>query len=171
MTGTVHQNIALGGHRPSDADILEAARVAGVHDFISQHPDGYNMKLGERGEGLSGGQRQAITIARALVGKPPILLLDEPSSAMDINAERLLIERLAPALSTQCTLVLITHKATLLDLVDRVIVLDQGKVVADGPKEKVLGPQRPQAVQPAPAPAQSQPPSGPPRSMTVVSGG
>lgn len=171
MTGTVHQNIALGGHRPSNADILEASRVAGVHDFISQHPEGYNLKLGERGEGLSGGQRQAITIARALVGKPPILVLDEPSSAMDVNAERLLIERLAPALSTQCTLVLITHKATLLDLVDRVIVLDQGKVVADGPKEKVLGTQpRAQPTPPAGATPAPQPPSGPPRSMTVVRG-
>ncbi len=137
VSGTVRQNIALGAHRASDEAILEAARIAGVHDIVSGHPDGYNLMLGERGEGLSGGQRQAIAIARALVGKPSILLMDEPSSAMDINAERSLIERLKPALGSS-TLVLITHKATLLELVDRVIVMDQGRVMADGPKAQVL---------------------------------
>jgi ABC-type bacteriocin/lantibiotic exporter with double-glycine peptidase domain len=131
MTGTVRQNIALGAHHPSDERVVEVAQIAGVHDFISVHPDGYNLKLGERGEGLSGGQRQAITIARALVGQPPILLLDEPTSAMDINAERQLIERLKNAIG-RSTLVVITHKATLLELVDRVIVMEQGKVIADG---------------------------------------
>jgi len=155
MTGTVRQNIALGAHHPSDERVVEVAQIAGVHDFISVHPDGYNLKLGERGEGLSGGQRQAITIARALVGQPPILLLDEPTSAMDINTERQLIERLKPAIG-RSTLLVITHKATLLELVDRVIVLDQGKVVADGPRDKVLGAGGPQGSGPggpAPAPA------------------
>jgi len=140
MSGTVGHNIALGGLRPSNQDILWAAQVAGVHDFIASHPDGYNLKLAERGEGLSGGQRQAVTIARALVGKPPILIMDEPTSSMDTNAERLLIDRLKAELTTS-TLVVITHKATLLELVDRVIVIDQGRVVADGPKDIVLNPQ------------------------------
>lgn len=138
MTGTVMQNIGIGTHRPTEEQVLQAAQASGVHDFISQHPDGYQMKLGERGEGLSGGQRQAITIARALIAESPVLLLDEPTSAMDINAERQLIERLRPAISGR-TLIVITHKATLLELVDRVIVIDQGKVVADGPKSQVLG--------------------------------
>jgi hypothetical protein len=138
MTGTVRQNIALGSHSPADERIIQVSRTAGVHDFISAHPQGYQLKLGERGEGLSGGQRQAITIARALVGAPPILLLDEPTSAMDVNAERQLIERLKTELG-KSTLIVITHKASLLELVDRVIVLDQGKVVADGPRDKVLG--------------------------------
>jgi ATP-binding cassette subfamily C protein LapB len=111
-----------------------------VHDFIAAHPDGYNLKLAERGEGLSGGQRQAISIARALVGRPKVLIMDEPTSSMDINAERQLIERLKQELK-DTTLILITHKATLLELVDRVIVIDQGRVVADGPKEQVLQPQ------------------------------
>ena len=140
MSGTVRHNIALGAVRPSQKDILEAAEVAGVHDFLATHPDGYNLKLAERGEGLSGGQRQAISIARALVGRPAVVLMDEPTSAMDVNAERLLIERLKPRLN-DATLIVITHKATLMDLVDRVIVMDQGRVVADGPKDKVLNPQ------------------------------
>jgi len=160
MTGTVRQNIALGAHYPADERIVEVAHIAGVHDFISAHPEGYNLRLGERGEGLSGGQRQAITIARALVGQPPILLLDEPTSAMDINAERQLIERLKPVIGTS-TLVVITHKATLLELVDRVIVLDQGKVVADGPRDKVLGAGGGSTSGGASAPAGPRGPSGP----------
>ena len=161
MTGTVRQNIALGAHYPADERIVEVSHIAGVHDFISTHPEGYNLRLGERGEGLSGGQRQAITIARALVGRPPILLLDEPTSAMDINAERQLIERLKPVIGAS-TLVVITHKATLLELVDRVIVLDQGKVVADGPRDKVLGAGSGPASGGAAAPAAGQRgPSGP----------
>lgn len=161
MTGTVRQNIALGAHHPSDERVVEVAQIAGVHDFISVHPDGYNLKLGERGEGLSGGQRQAITIARALVGQPPILLLDEPTSAMDINAERQLIERLKNAIG-RSTLVVITHKATLLELVDRVIVMEQGKVIADGPRDKVLGGGGAQGTgsPSGPAPTPSVPPSG-----------
>jgi ATP-binding cassette, subfamily C, bacterial LapB len=115
--------------------------MAGVHDFIAAHPDGYNLKLAERGEGLSGGQRQAMSIAQGAGRAPPkVLIMDEPTSAMDINAERQLIERLKLELK-DTTLILITHKATLLELVDRVIVIDQGRVVADGPKEKVLQPQ------------------------------
>jgi ATP-binding cassette subfamily C protein LapB len=140
MSGTVRHNIALGAVRPSQKDILEAAEVAGVHDFLATHPDGYNLKLAERGEGLSGGQRQAISIARALVGRPSVILMDEPTSAMDVNAERTLIERLKPRVK-DATLIVITHKGTLIDLVDRVIVMDQGRVVADGPKDKVLNPQ------------------------------
>jgi ATP-binding cassette subfamily C protein LapB len=140
MSGTVRHNIALGSVRPSQKDIMEAAEVAGVHDFLATHPDGFNLKLAERGEGLSGGQRQAIAIARALVGKPAVVLMDEPTSAMDVNAERLLIDRLKPFVK-DATLIVITHKATLMDLCDRVIVMDQGRVVADGPKDKVLNPQ------------------------------
>jgi ATP-binding cassette subfamily C protein LapB len=140
ISGTVQHNIAMGGMRPSPEEVMWAAQVAGVHDFIAAHPDGYNLKLAERGEGLSGGQRQAISIARALVGRPKVLIMDEPTSSMDINAERQLIERLKQELK-DTTLILITHKATLLELVDRVIVIDQGRVVADGPKEQVLQPQ------------------------------
>jgi len=170
MSGTVRHNIALGAVRPSQKDILRAAELAGVHDFLATHPDGYNLKLSERGEGLSGGQRQAIAIARALVGQPAVLIMDEPTSAMDVNAEKLLIQRLKDHLQ-KSTLIVITHKGTLLELVDRVIVMEQGRVVADGPKDKVLNPQAHQAAaaaSPGPFAAQAQRPSDPPAAQAQV---
>ncbi|WP_444999347.1 type I secretion system permease/ATPase [Halomonas mongoliensis] len=139
FTGTVRQNIAIGGHNPTDEEVLAAAKLAGAHDFIARHPQGYDMVVGERGEGLSGGQRQLICLARALVGNPPILLMDEPTSAMDIQTEREVIGRLKQA-AVGKTLVVVTHRTSLLELVDRVVVLDQGKVVADGPSAEVMRP-------------------------------
>ncbi len=133
FSGTVRENIAIGARNPRDTEILEAAKIAGVEDFIARHPSGYDLQLAERGEGLSGGQRQAITLARALAGQPPILLLDEPTSAMDVQNERDVIERLK-AHTQDRTMVIVTHRTSLLDLVDRVIVIEDGKVVADGDK-------------------------------------
>jgi len=137
MSGTLRQNIALGADRPSDAQVLAASELAGVHEFAVLHPDGYQLRLGEGGEGLSGGQRQAVGLARALIGDPPILLFDEPTSAMDPTAERLLLQRLKPAVQGK-TLVLVTHKPSMLDLVDRVIVLERGRIIAQGPKDQVM---------------------------------
>jgi ATP-binding cassette subfamily C protein LapB len=131
MAGTVRQNIALGSDDATDAQVLEAARVSGVEDFISQHPHGYSLKVSERGEGLSGGQRQSICIARALVGQPPVLLFDEPTSAMDLAAEQTLVQRLQNSLQQQ-TFVVITHKTSMMALVSKVIVLDQGHIVFQG---------------------------------------
>jgi ATP-binding cassette subfamily C protein LapB len=145
MSGTLRQNIALGADRPTDAQILAASELAGVHEFAVLHPDGYQLRLGEGGEGLSGGQRQAVGLARAMIGDPPILLFDEPTSAMDPTAERLLLQRLKPAVQGK-TLVLVTHKPSMLDLVDRVIVLERGRIIAQGPKDQVM---RAGAVQPA----------------------
>jgi ATP-binding cassette subfamily C protein LapB len=133
LSGTVRENIALGAYRPSDEDVLAAAKIAGVDDFISRNPAGYDLKLAERGEGLSGGQRQAIALARALVGRPPILLLDEPTASMDVQTERQVIRRLREEAKDR-TVVVITHRVSLLDLVDRVIVIDNGQVAVDGPK-------------------------------------
>ncbi len=133
LSGTLRENIAFGAMRPSDEEILRAARLAGVDDFAARQPEGYDMRIGERGQGLSGGQRQTVVLARALMGDPPILLLDEPTAAMDVQSEAALIGRLKTALKHQ-TLIVITHRTSLLDLVDRVIVIDGGKVVADGPK-------------------------------------
>ncbi|MCX8226343.1 MAG: type I secretion system permease/ATPase [Sulfitobacter sp.] len=137
VSGTLRDNIAFGAVRPSDEDVVKAARLAGVEDFAASHPEGYDMLLGERGEGLSGGQRQAVALARALVGDPPILLLDEPTASMDIQSEAALIKRLKGVIKGR-TLVVITHRISLLDLVDRVIVIDGGKVIADGPKSEVI---------------------------------
>jgi ATP-binding cassette subfamily C protein LapB len=137
MSGTLRQNIAVGGDRPSDAQVMAVAEVAGVHEFAVLHPSGYQLRLGEHGEGLSGGQRQAVGIARALVSDPPILLLDEPTSAMDPTAERLLLQRLKPAIAGK-TLLLVTHKPSMLELVDRVIVIERGRIIANGPKDEVM---------------------------------
>jgi len=133
FSGTVRENIAIGARRPRDADILEAARIAGVEDFVAKHPSGYDLMLAERGEGLSGGQKQAISLARALVGHPPVLLLDEPTSAMDVQNERDVIARLKREAEGR-TLIVITHRTSLLELVDRVIVIEDGRVGADGDK-------------------------------------
>jgi len=133
FSGSVRDNIAIGALRPRDEDILEASRIAGVDEFISQNPSGYDLQVAERGEGLSGGQRQAITLARALIGRPPILLLDEPTAAMDVQKEAEVIDRLSQDMEDR-TLIVVTHRTSLLKLVDRVIVLDRGRVVADGDK-------------------------------------
>ena len=137
MSGTVRQNIAMGFDQASDADILKAAQLAGVEDFIRQHPHGYGLRVGERGEGLSGGQRQAISIARALVGNPAMLVLDEPSSSMDMGAEQALVQRLRQTVEGK-TLVLITHKSSMVQLANKVIVLDQGRVISVGKPEQIL---------------------------------
>jgi ATP-binding cassette, subfamily C, bacterial LapB len=137
LSGTLRENIAFGAVRPRDEEILQAARLAGVEGFAARHPQGYDMRVGERGQGLSGGQRQAVVLARALMGDPPILLLDEPTAAMDIQSEAALIGRLKGVLDGR-TLIVITHRTSLLDLVDRVIVIDGGKVVADGPKIQIV---------------------------------
>lgn len=133
FSGSVRRNIAIGGRRPSDEEILRAAQLAGVHDFIKESPRGYDLFLRERGEGLSGGQRQAISIARALVGDPGILVMDEPTSMMDPASEQQLLANLKSYVADK-TLIIITHRTSLLALVDRVIVMGRGRIVADGPK-------------------------------------
>jgi ATP-binding cassette subfamily C protein LapB len=163
LGGTIKQNIALGGHFPSDAEILYAAQLAGVEDFVRQHPEGYSLRLGERGEGLSGGQRQAVAIARALLGKPAILVFDEATSAMDMAAEAQLLQRLKQELDGR-TFVTITHKSTMLQLVNKIIVVDQGRVTMQGtPEELVRAQQQQQAAAQAAAAA-----AAPSNGMTVA---
>ena len=108
-----------------------------MDQFTDNHPDGYDRQVGERGNNLSGGQKQAIALARALLLDPPILVFDEPTNAMDDSTTTLFTRRLNRILA-QKTLILVTHKASLLNLVDRLIVLDRGKLIADGPKDQVL---------------------------------
>ncbi|HMG48641.1 MAG TPA: type I secretion system permease/ATPase [Allosphingosinicella sp.] len=137
LTGTVRENIQLGRPHVSDEELLRAAQISGTHQFMGQIANGYDLRLADRGEGLSGGQRQSIAIARALAGRPPILVMDEPSSAMDAQTEGGLIQRLQEELKGR-TLILITHRPPLLQLVQRIILMDQGKIVSDGPRDNVL---------------------------------
>lgn len=137
--GSVKDNIRIGEQYVTDEEILEASKAAGVHDFLGKHEAGYDLLVGERGEGLSGGERQAVTLARALITNPNIMILDEPSNSMDKQTEQAFMKRMKKLISDQ-TLIVITHKMNLLSLVDRVIVLDDGKIVADGPKETVFKP-------------------------------
>jgi ATP-binding cassette, subfamily C, bacterial LapB len=134
LSGTVRDNILLDRPNVDDEEMLRVATLSGTHDFMGRIANGYDLILSDRGESLSGGQRQSISLARALAGRPQILLLDEPSSAMDSQTEQALIDRLATELSDR-TLLLITHRVPLLRLVDRIILLDQGRIVANGPRD------------------------------------
>lgn len=137
FTGSIKENIALGLDKIKDEDILEAAKIAGVHDFVGATEAGYDQRLGERGEGLSGGQRQSIALARALASRPSVLLLDEPTSALDSQAEAEMIARLRRATEGR-TLLLVTHRMSMLKLVDRIIVLDRGQIVLDGQPDAII---------------------------------
>ncbi len=135
--GTVRDNIAFSAPHVDDQTVMRAAHVSGVTDFLRRHPLGFDVQVGERGMALSGGQRQAIVIARALLLDPPIILLDEPTSNMDNSTEAVFKKRLEQILPGK-TLLLVTHRSSLLTMVERLIIFDDGKVVADGPKEEVL---------------------------------
>ena len=135
--GTIRENIILGSPEVEDERILRAAELAGVSQFAGKHPKGFDMEIGEQGRGLSGGQRQSVAMARALLHDPPILILDEPSSSMDNRTETRMKTNLKNLLAVK-TLVLITHRGSLLDLVERIIIIDNGTVVADGPRDQVL---------------------------------
>jgi ATP-binding cassette subfamily C protein LapB len=135
--GTVRNNIVYGAPYVDDRAMLQAAEIAGVTEFVNRHPLGFDMPVGERGEGLSGGQRQTIAIARALLLDPVLLLLDEPSNSLDNRSEENLKARLAQHMGSK-TLLLVTHRASMLSLVNRLIVVDGGRIIADGPKEQVL---------------------------------
>lgn len=135
--GTVRENIMIAAPYSRDSDMLRAAETSGVSEFIKHNPLGYDLTIGERGDSLSGGQKQTIAIARALLRNPPILLFDEPTNAMDPHAERIFMERLGSGVEEK-TLVLVTHHHSVLPLVERLIVLDDGELVADGPKAEVV---------------------------------
>jgi ATP-binding cassette, subfamily C, bacterial LapB len=137
FSGTVRDNLLIGAGGADDAALLRAAQLAGLDKPLRRHPLGFDLPVGERGEALSGGQRQAVALARALVTDPPILLLDEPTHAMDHSSEERLKARLAGELKDR-TLVVITHRESLLALVDKLLIIDNGKVMAYGPKDAVL---------------------------------
>ncbi|RKF12824.1 type I secretion system permease/ATPase [Alginatibacterium sediminis] len=135
--GSIRDNITLGVPHVEDELIFRAAHLAGVTQFTDQDPEGLDRQVGERGMFLSGGQRQAVALARALLFNPPMLILDEPTSSMDSNSEAHVRRSIAEVTQDRTT-VIITHKSSMLELVDRIIVIEQGRIVADGPKTKVL---------------------------------
>lgn len=135
--GSLRDNIAIGAPYADDQTIIEAAEMGGLAEFVNRHPQGFDMLIGERGESISGGQRQGVAIARAVLLDPPILLLDEPTSSMDFSSEEQLKERLR-RFTEHKTMVIVTHRLSLLDLAHRIIVVDAGRVVADGPRDKII---------------------------------
>jgi ATP-binding cassette subfamily C protein LapB len=135
--GTVRENITLGHEIVSDEAVLRAAEMAGVMDFLKNSPHGLDTHVGERGEFLSGGQRQSISIARALLYDPSILLLDEPTASIDPGSERKLYKYLEK-ICKEKTVLLITHKSAVLGLVNQLILMDQGKALAMGGRDEVL---------------------------------
>lgn len=134
--GTMRENLTIAAPHVDDASVIAAARVGGIDEFVNAHPKGFDMLIGERGETLSGGQRQGVGVARAFINKPAILLLDEPTSAMDHSGEDAIKTRLAENAANK-TLLLISHRSSLYALVDRIVVIDSGRIVADGAKEQV----------------------------------
>ncbi|PWG02256.1 type I secretion system permease/ATPase [Sphingosinicella humi] len=137
LSGSVRENIVLGRADMDDEEMIRAAELSGTHQFMGQIANGYDRKLADRGEGLSGGQRQSIAIARALAGRPSVLVFDEPSSAMDNQTESGLLDRLSKELEDR-TFLVITHRTPFLRLVSRVLILDQGRIIADGPRDQIL---------------------------------
>lgn len=135
--GTVKENIVYRTPHIDDDRILEAAEISGVLDFVNKHPKGFDMPVGERGSFLSGGQKQAIAIARSILLPYPIILFDEPTSSMDISSETRFINNIRKYQDDK-TVILVTHKTSLLKLVDRIIVVDDGRVVLDGKKDIIL---------------------------------
>lgn len=151
LYGTLRENLLLGAGGVSDEDLLEACKITGVTSIAARHPKGFDMPIGERGDTLSGGQRQAISLARAILCKPDVLLLDEPTSGMDVDSERLIMQALESIIKER-TVIIVTHKPSLLQFIQRLIVIDNGKIVADGARDHVLK-LLSQATQQPPAPA------------------
>jgi ATP-binding cassette subfamily C protein LapB len=135
--GSLRENITFGLPYADDAAVVAAAEVAGLTEFINRHPRGFDMPVGERGESLSGGQRQGVGLARAVLHNAPLLLLDEPTSAMDFSTESQITTRVS-AFAADKTVVLVTHRTSMLAMATRVIVIDGGKVVADGPRDRIM---------------------------------
>ena len=136
--GTIRSNVLMANPRAADGELIRVCRLAGVEDFVRRNPAGYDMQVGERGSALSGGQRQSVALARLLIGQPKVIFLDEPSSAMDLASERVMIEQLKNAAQPDQTVIVATHRYSMLDLVERLIVINNGKIAADGPRDQVL---------------------------------
>lgn len=137
VSGTLRENLALKNRQSTDQELMAVCKKVGLFDWVASHPMGLDLPISELGQGLSGGQRQGVAIARALLGQPGLFLFDELSSAMDNQSEAQIIQQIR-GLAQGKTMVISTHRASLLQLVDRIVVLDNGRIVADGPKDQVL---------------------------------
>jgi len=144
--GKLRDNITIGRPASTDEEVLAAARLSGVETFIAGHPQGYDMMIAEGGRSLSGGQKQAIGLARVLIRRPRVLFLDEPTAHFDVRSEAEFLERLKALAKGEMSIIVSTHRPSLLSLVDRILVFDQGKIVADGPADQILTRLRPQPV-------------------------
>ncbi len=138
LHGTLRDNLTLGIPPPNDSALLDAAKMTGLDRVIRTHPQGMELPIQEGGRGLSGGQRQLLGLTRLLLRQPALLLLDEPTAAMDVELEANVMQNMLSSLPASTTVVLVTHKASLLRLVDRVIVMDQGRILMDGARSEVL---------------------------------
>ena len=140
--GSLRDNLTLGLPNPSDSQILRAATMTGLDHAIRQHPKGLSLPISEGGRGLSGGQRQLVGLTRMLIAQPRVLLLDEPTASMDNRTETVVMRHLFQQIPKESSIILVTHKLSLLEHVRRVIVMDKGKIVADGPRDVVLAKMR-----------------------------
>lgn len=136
FSGTVRENIQMGFNEYDDQHVLEVCKIAGVDDFVGSHPKGYDLEVRERGVGLSGGQRQAINLARSLLHDPKVLLLDEPTSSMDQGSEKKVVDSLKEVCVNK-TMLIVTHRNPILVMVDRVLILENGQIVADQTPEQL----------------------------------
>lgn len=137
FTGTIRDNLLMGNPEANDEELLEAVRVSGAEGFIGALPGGFDFPLTERGRELSVGMRQSLAIARGLIAKPKILMLDEPTAPLDSGSERALVQSLDAA-TKGMTMVCVTHRGAMLDIVDRIMVVEGGRIVLDGPRQSVL---------------------------------
>ena len=138
FSGSIRDNIAITQPDVADPAVIEAAKMAEAHDFILDMPDGYATILTESGGNLSKGQRQRLALARAFLNDPPIMLLDEPTSNLDENAEKKLASNLKIA-SRQSTVLAVTHSSEVLSVCDSILLMEKGRIVMAGPAKKVLG--------------------------------
>ncbi len=137
FSGSIRENITMGREDINQDDLIIAGKLSGLDDFVTKIPGGYDLQLSDGGKGLSGGQRQSIALARAIVHKPSHFILDEPTSAMDMNAENIFISQMSSIIQDS-TMLIVTHRMPLLNLVDRIIVMNEGQIVEDGPKEEII---------------------------------
>lgn len=149
--GTLRENLTLGLPTPNDSQLLEVAAMTGLDKVIKQHPHGLELMISEGGRGLSGGQRQLVGLTRLLLARPRILLLDEPTASMDAQLEARVMQQLFDYMPSESLIVVVTHKPALLPHVDRIIVVDQGRVVIDDQRDKVAELLRRSTLRPAAA--------------------